>query len=296
MDSSADRSGSHELIDMMPWSMTLVGSQRRDGRETRLRLRLRLRLELELDLDQSERLGISTEHRRRTRCTSYHPHTRSPPFLLKAKDKMGFRHNNVLHNNHFRKDWQRRVKVWFDQPGAKKTRRNKRVAKAAALGLRPTKSLRPAVRCPTLKYNTKLREGKGFTTEEIKAAGLRKKEARSIGIPVDHRRRNKSEESLKLNSERIKAYRERIVVLPRRNKKNKGTAPDLSSVQTTRNTAAAFPIPSGISLEKPRAITSEEKELDAFRTLREERAKHRNEGARQAREKKKEEEAAAAKK
>lgn len=135
---------------------------------------------------------------------------------------MGFRHNNVLHNNHFRKDWQRRVKVWFDQPGAKKRRRNARTAKAAALGLKPIQPLRPAVRCPTLKYNTKLREGRGFTIEEIKAAGLRKKEARSLGVPVDHRRRNKSEESLKLNVDRIKAYRERIIVLPRRNKKNKG--------------------------------------------------------------------------
>ena len=36
---------------------------------------------------------------------------------------MGFRHNNLLHNNHFHKDWQRRVSVWFDQAGAKKRRR-----------------------------------------------------------------------------------------------------------------------------------------------------------------------------
>lgn len=186
----------------------------------------------------------------------------------------------------FRKDWQRRVRVNFDQPGKKKSRRNARVAKAAALGLRPTKPLRPAVRCPTIKYNTKLREGKGFTNEELKAAGIRKKEARSIGIPVDHRRRNKSEESLKLNTDRLKAYRERLVVLPRRTKKNKGNKVDLSSIKSTRDTSAAFPVPAGVQLEAPRAITSEEKEFSAFRTLRDERAKHRNEGARQAREKK----------
>ncbi|PWN24988.1 hypothetical protein BDZ90DRAFT_281969 [Jaminaea rosea] len=224
-----------------------------------------------------------------------HP-TAGPQSSGGAPSAMGFRHNNVLHNNHFRKDWQRRVKVWFDQPGAKKSRRNARQAKAAALGLRPLKPLRPAVRCPTLKYNTKLREGKGFTAEEIKAAGLRKKEAKSVGIPVDHRRRNKSEESLKLNADRIKAYHSRLVVLPRRNKKNKDKKVDLSSITSVRDTAAAFPIPAGIPVEAPRAITSEEKEVNAFRTLREERAKHRNEGARLAREKKKEEEAAAAKK
>lgn len=47
-------------------------------------------------------------------------------------------------------------------------------------------------------------------------------EAKAIGIPVDHRRKNRSEESLKINVERVKAYRERLVVMPRRNKKNKG--------------------------------------------------------------------------
>ena len=158
---------------------------------------------------------------------------------------MGFRHNNLLHNNHFHKDWQRRVRVWFDQAGRKKSRRNARAAKAAALGMRPVQALRPAVRGQTLKYNTKLRQGRGFTIEELKAAGIRKVEARSIGIPVDHRRKNKSEESLKLNADRLKAYKERLIVLPRRTKKNKNQMPDLSSVQTTRATLAAFPIPAG---------------------------------------------------
>ncbi|KDN38273.1 putative ribosomal protein L13B [Tilletiaria anomala UBC 951] len=200
------------------------------------------------------------------------------------------KHNNILHNNHFRKDWQRRVKVWFDQPGAKKRRRNARAAKAASLGLRPLKSLRPAVRCPTLKYNTKLREGRGFTLEEIKAAGLKKKDAASIGIPIDHRRKNKSEEGLKLNAARIQAYRERIVVLPRRTKKNKGQRPDIKSLDTVRDVAAAFPIPAGVASEAPRAITAEEKEFNAYRTLREARATHRFEGGRKARLAKKEEE------
>jgi len=202
----------------------------------------------------------------------------------------------MVYVSYYFQDWQRRVKVWFDQPGAKKRRRNARQTKAASLGAKPLKSLRPAVRCPTLKYNTKLREGKGFTLEEVKAAGIGAKEARSIGIPVDHRRRNRSEESLALNVERIKAYKSRVIIIPSRSKKNKGKQPDLKNVETTRDTIAAFPIPAGIVAEKPRAITSEEKEVQAFRVLREARATHRNEGARSARQKKKDEEAAAAKK
>lgn len=147
-----------------------------------------------------------------------------------------------------------------------------------------------------MKYNTKLREGKGFTLEEIKAAGIGRHEARSIGIPVDHRRRNRSEEGLKLNVERVKAYKARVVVIPANTKENKGKKPDIKSLDITRDTAAAFPIPAGVVPEAPRAITAEEKDTQAFRVLREARATHRHAGAKQAREKKKEEEAAAAKK
>merc|ERR1711931_65040 len=53
---------------------------------------------------------------------------------------------------------------------------------------------RPVVSCPTYKYNLKQRAGRGFTLEELKAAGLSKKYAQTIGIAVDHRRRNKSVE------------------------------------------------------------------------------------------------------
>jgi large subunit ribosomal protein L13e len=49
---------------------------------------------------------------------------------------MGFGKNNVVHKNHFRKDWQRRIKTWFDQPGQKKSRRTARQQKAAKLGAR----------------------------------------------------------------------------------------------------------------------------------------------------------------
>jgi large subunit ribosomal protein L13e len=44
--------------------------------------------------------------------------------------------HSVLHRNHFRKDWQERVKTWFDQPGKKHSRRVARQAKAVKAGLR----------------------------------------------------------------------------------------------------------------------------------------------------------------
>jgi large subunit ribosomal protein L13e len=103
------------------------------------------------------------------------------------------------------------VKTWFDQPGKKSRRRAARATKATALGARPLKSLRPAVRCPTVRYNTKVREGRGFTHRELKAAGVGKKEAWGLGISVDHRRRGGDEKAEQVNVERLKNYRERFV-------------------------------------------------------------------------------------
>lgn len=79
------------------------------------------------------------------------------------------RHNNQLPNEHFRKDWQRRVKTWFNQPGKKVRRRKLRAEKAAKVAPRPVDGLlRPVVRCPTFRYNMKSRAGRGFTLEELK--------------------------------------------------------------------------------------------------------------------------------
>ena len=97
-----------------------------------------------------------------------------------------------------------------------------REKKAAAIFPRPTAgALRPVVHPPTQRYNFKTRLGRGFTLEELKAAGISKKMAPTIGIAVDHRRRNRSEESLALNSKRLKAYKASLILFPRRTAKPK---------------------------------------------------------------------------
>ena len=138
---------------------------------------------------------------------------------LSTEDLISF--HSVLHNNHFRKDWQRRVRTWFDQAGRKVRRRNARKTKAASLGVRPLTLLRPAVHGQTIRYNRKVREGRGFTLAELKDAGVGRKEARGIGIVVDHRRRNLSEEGKIINVERLRAYKARLIVFPRKAKKAK---------------------------------------------------------------------------
>jgi hypothetical protein len=72
------------------------------------------------------------------------------------------------------------------------------------------------VRAQTVRYNRKVREGRGFTLAELKEAGIGRKEAGGVGIVVDHRRRNLSEEGKKVNVERLKTYKARLIVFPRK--------------------------------------------------------------------------------
>ncbi|KAI0509732.1 ribosomal protein L13e [Xylaria bambusicola] len=156
---------------------------------------------------------------------------------------MAIKHNNQIH---FRKDWQRRVRCHFDQPTKKIARRKARAAKAAALAPRPVDKLRPVVRCPTIKYNRRLRAGRGFTLTELKEAGIPRLVAPTVGIAVDFRRQNLSEESLAANVARLKAYKERLVVFPRKGAKHPKAGDskdiDLSNTKTVSNVAASLPI------------------------------------------------------
>jgi Ribosomal protein L13e len=78
------------------------------------------------------------------------------------------KHNNVIVNAHFHKDWQNRVKTWFNQPGKKQSRRVAREKKMAKVFPRPTQLLRPVVHPPSSRYSSKVRLGRGFTLEELK--------------------------------------------------------------------------------------------------------------------------------
>lgn len=191
------------------------------------------------------------------------------------------KHNNQLPNTHLRKHWQFRVKTWFDQPARKQRRRLNRLRKAAAVAPRPLDALRPAVRCPTIRYNTKLRAGRGFTLEEVKAAGLTPLYARTIGIAVDHRRRNKSVESLELNTNRLKTYLDKLVLFPKKNAKKvrkDETALD-ADVKVVPARVNAFPVTNELVVAEPsRAVSSSEQAVDAYKTSRAARHKARKVG------------------
>jgi large subunit ribosomal protein L13e len=132
------------------------------------------------------------------------------------------KHNNAIPNVHLRKHWDRGVgaKTHFNQPAQKIKRNKNRIAKAKRMFPRPVNSLRPIVSQATRKYAGKFRYGRGFTLAELRAAKLTDREARTIGIAVDHRRTSTSEEQLQMNVERLNTYKNKLVILSGRNKKN----------------------------------------------------------------------------
>ena len=213
---------------------------------------------------------------------------------------MAIKHNQQIQKNHFHKDWQRRVRVHFDQPGRKQRRRNARAAKAAQLAPRPVDRLRPVVRCPTIKYNRRVRPGRGFSLAELKAAGIPRKLAATIGISVDPRRQNLSEESLKANVERLQEYKKRLILFPRRN--GKVTAGDASAADVkaakenaVKAVSAVLPITNKPIFEEG-PIGNYKGEENAYRKLRDARSEARLVGVRAKRAEAKAEESAATKK
>ncbi|XP_014254897.1 60S ribosomal protein L13-like [Cimex lectularius] len=179
--------------------------------------------------------------------------------------------NNMIPNAHFHKKWQDYVRIRFNQPGRKQRQRLKRIKKHARLAPRPTKKLRPAVRCPTVRYHMKLREGRGFTLEEVRRAGLCPAYARTIGITVDPRRRNKSVEGILLNVQRLKEYKSRLILFPKssRDKLRKGQESTKEERSLAKQyTGKLLPIKQTNVNTKARQVTEEENKFSAWEALR----------------------------
>jgi len=189
--------------------------------------------------------------------------------------------NHVIPNVHFRKvngmqhgrNNRVMMRTWFDQAGRKKRRALNRQKKAARLAPRPAAGLlRPVVHPPTQRYNMKLRLGKGFTLDELREAKIAPKLARTIGISVDHRRRNRCQESLQQNVERLKLYKSKLLVFPKGSGKKcvkKGDTPRSKLQNVAQNTLKAIiPVPKAALRVKARAITKDEKAGSVVKMLR----------------------------
>ncbi len=137
--------------------------------------------------------------------------------------------------------------------------------------------MRPAVRGQTNRYNAKIKIGRGFTVRELREAGIKGVlYARSIGLAVDTRRKDTSNETLKLNAGRIKEYLNNLILYPRKGKYDKKAIIAEAKPEVLNGPDAKFqnthphviPLPKsevGYSWSK---ITPEMTKDSAFKTLR----------------------------
>jgi large subunit ribosomal protein L13e len=180
---------------------------------------------------------------------------------------------------HLGKDWQEKVKTWFNQPGRKHRRRIARQRKARLIAPNPTHKLRPIVRGMTNKYNNKIRLGRGFTTEELKKAGINSMlYAKSLGIAIDLRRKDTSAETQTLNVNRIKEYLAKMILYPRKKADKKpiikeATEEQLKAPESKEQNVCKCIIP--FPKEEPgytfAAITDAMKKENVYKTQRTER-------------------------
>lgn len=132
-------------------------------------------------------------------------------------------------------------------------------------------------------------------------ANIPRKLARTIGISVDPRRQNLSEESLKANVERLKAYQQRLILFPRNSKapkKGEASAEEAKAAKEGNNvrlTGQAFPIDNKVTVQEGKLSDYPSTE-NAYRTLRDARSEARLVGKREKRAKAKAEEEEAKKK
>lgn len=209
------------------------------------------------------------------------------------------KHNNIVPNVHLRKHWQRRVRVHLDQAQKKLVRMQKRQAKTKECFPRPLQKLRPVVSSCTRRYAGKVRYGRGFALDELKAAGLSAAFARTVGIAVDHRRTCTSEEQKQLNTERLNTYKSKLILFPRKDGKVKKGLINDSTAEKCQS-AAASTQPSGAVLPRVAAVAADEfaaitKELKEGRAHSEYRNAWQNARYKGRREKKAAEEEAAKK-
>ena len=170
----------------------------------------------------------------------------------------------------------------FNQPARKVRRRNARAEKAARVFHRPVAgAIRPVVTGQTQRYNRKQRVGRGFTLLELKAAGISATLAPTIGISVDHRRKNRSASGYERNVLRLKEYLSKLVVFPKNAAKpGKKDAPAAECKKATQLKGTIMPVTATKAAPEYVAVTADMKNFRAAAQIAIERMNARWEGRR----------------
>merc|ERR1712178_172547 len=198
------------------------------------------------------------------------------------------KHNNVLQSSHLRKHWNKQarlVKCFFNKKAHKKIRADNRAKKATLSFPRPISKLRPIVKGQTRKYAAKVKFGKGFTLEELKAAKLTADFAQSVGICVDHRRHNHNADMMDANVKRLNDYKAKLILFPKNEAKpKKGLIPDATKEKlkaaAQNKTNGVFDLPVVSKDVATESITKDMKSAKIYQKLRQERINARYDGMR----------------
>lgn len=67
----------------------------------------------------------------------------------------------------------------------------------------------------------------------MQGASINKHEAKTIGIAVDFRRRNRSVESLQMNIQRLKEYKSKLILFPKKQSKPQKGDASVSTITIT---------------------------------------------------------------
>nr|QSE03610.1 60S ribosomal protein L13 [Metchnikovella dogieli] len=171
--------------------------------------------------------------------------------------------NQPIPNDYTKKDIHKKVKAVFNLRQKKEKRMRLKQEKQKRMWPRPEEgALRPVVRCPGEKNKTRVRTGRGFTVAELLAADINPRRAMKFGISIDKRRKNHSLETLELNKERLMSYMARLVRLTRTE------ARALKNDESARSTSVALKKEKMELVEEVRMPSAEEREFQAYMTLK----------------------------
>ena len=98
-------------------------------------------------------------------------------------------------------------------------------------------------------------------------------QAQTIGISVDHRRKNRSLESLQKNVQRLKEYQSKLILFPINGKKpRKGDATEEDMKKAAQMVGEVMPVKQVVKRQRAMELTDDLKNFKAFNSVRQARA------------------------
>ncbi|XP_020609581.1 60S ribosomal protein L13-like [Orbicella faveolata] len=110
---------------------------------------------------------------------------------------MAPKHNNMIHNNHFHKQWQNYVRTWFDQPGRKKRKRSPKFQPAELANAVQLQGAVMPIQQSRLPIKARKITDEEKNTSVFRSMRIARANARLIGIREKRAREKAEQDALK---------------------------------------------------------------------------------------------------